>query len=65
MYYPHLLMLAALVLFVAIVSPVVLSFISYSPITNTLIVRGSNNTVIRRQNIFLQTLRLSVDRNFY
>lgn len=65
LYYPHLLMLAALVLFVAIVSPVVLSFISYSPITNTLIVRGSNNTVIRRQNIFLQTLRLSVDRNFY
>jgi len=65
LYYPHLLMLAALVLFVAIVSPVVLSFISYASITNTLNTGDSNKTIIRRQNIFLQTLRLSVDRNFF
>lgn len=58
-------MLAALVLFVAIVSPVVLSFISYASITNTLNTGDSNKTIIRRQNIFLQTLRLSVDRNFF
>lgn len=64
LYYPHLLMLAALVLFVAIVSPVVLSFISYvgRDYKSSELIRSGVS--VRRQNIFLQTLRLSVDKNF-
>lgn len=54
-YYPQLLMLAALILFVAIVSPVVLSFVSFSP-------EVKNIALSRRQVIFTQTLRCSVDR---
>jgi len=57
-------MLAALVLFVAIVSPVVLSFISYvgRDYKSSELIRSGVS--VRRQNIFLQTLRLSVDKNF-
>lgn len=56
LYFPHLLIFAALILFIAIVSPVVLSFVSFS--------KGEslNISVRRRQNIFTQTLRFSVDR---
>lgn len=56
LYFPHLLIFAALILFVAIVSPVVLSFVSFT--------ESSNKTLAlsRRQNIFVQTLRFSVDR---
>jgi NADH-quinone oxidoreductase subunit J len=57
LYFPHLLILAALILFVAIVSPVLLTFISFS-------VGRNRGYVLRRQEIFLQTLRLSVDKNF-
>lgn len=62
LYHPHLLGVATLVLFVAIVSPVLLSFISY-PRTNKI----SNETLLinsRKQDIFLQTLRASVEKNF-
>lgn len=60
LYFPHLLILAALVLFVAIVSPVLLTFVSFASVTNP----ASRSVKPRRQNIFQQTLRLSVDKNF-
>jgi len=63
LYYPHLLIVAALVLFIAIVSPVVLSFISYAGHSVGLNV-VSHPLKVHKQNIFLQTLRLSVDKNF-
>lgn len=56
LYFPHFLICAGLILFIAIVSPVVLSFVSFQSY-----VRGSFS---RTQNIFEQTLRLSVDKNF-
>jgi hypothetical protein len=59
LYFANLLFIAALVLFVAIVSPVMLSFISF---TNTSI---AGDSVSRKQDIFLQTLRSSVDKNFF
>lgn len=58
-YYPHLLMFSALILLVAIVSPVVLSFVKFSKNYEHDKLNGS-----KKQVIFLQTLRLSVDKNF-
>lgn len=57
LYFPHLLLVAALILFIAIVSPVVLTFVSFAR-TNVL-VKAS-----KKQNIFAQTLRTSIDKNF-
>jgi NADH-quinone oxidoreductase subunit J len=58
LYFPHFLICAGLILFIAIVSPVVLSFVSFS-------YSGPNSVAGKRtQDIFLQTLRLSVDKNF-
>lgn len=57
-YFPHLLIFSALVLFVAIVSPVVLSFVKFVKIDEAATIRG------KKQDIFLQTLRLSIDKNF-
>jgi len=58
LYFPHLLILAGLILFVAIVSPVVLTFISFAPSAAALV------RFHRTQDIFQQTLRLSIDKNF-
>ena len=57
LYFPHFLIFAGLILFIAIVSPVVLSFVSFAGLRLDM-------PVHRTQNIFLQTLRLSVDKNF-
>lgn len=54
LYFPHLLFIAALILFVAIVSPVLLTYITFY--------RSNKN--IRRQDIFAQTLRISIDKNY-
>lgn len=54
LYFPHFLICAGLILFIAIVSPVVLSFVSFQ----------NTATGTRTQNIFEQTLRLSIDKNF-
>jgi NADH-quinone oxidoreductase subunit J len=56
LYFPHLLIFAALILFVAIVSPVVLSFVTFSENDSKIL------ALSRRQNIFVQTLRFSIDR---
>jgi len=56
LYFPHLLIFAALILFVAIVSPVALSFVSFARSSTTTFGLG------KRQDIFTQTLRFSVDR---
>ena len=56
LYFPHLLIVAGLILFVAIVSPVLLTFITFN--------RYGTGKFIKKQDIFLQTLRLSVDKNF-
>lgn len=57
LYFPHFLICAGLILFIAIVSPVVLSFVSFRNDAEML-------KLHRTQNIFIQTLRLSVDKNF-
>lgn len=57
LYFPHLLFVAALVLFVAIVSPVVLTYITFAKKLPT-------SKFIKKQDIFLQSLRNSVDKNF-
>lgn len=57
LYFPHLLLLAGLILFVAIVSPVLLTFVSFTKTTLT-------PKLVKKQDIFLQTLRVSVDKNF-
>lgn len=54
LYFPHLLFIAALILFVAIVSPVLLTYITFY----------SSSKRVRRQDIFTQTLRVSVDKNY-
>lgn len=56
LYFPHLLIFAALILFVAIVSPVALSFVSFAQ--PSMQPFGAS----KRQDIFMQTLRFSVDR---
>ena len=58
LYFPHFLICAGLILFIAIVSPVVLSFVSFN--------NGDMRTLEVKctQDIFTQTLRLSVDKNF-
>lgn len=56
LYFPHLLIFAALILFVAIVSPVALSFVSFARSSTAIFGLG------KRQDIFTQTLRFSVDR---
>jgi len=58
LYSPHFLIFAGLILFIAIVSPVVLSFISF-------VRKRSPLSMQRTQSIFSQTLRLSVDKNFF
>lgn len=58
LYFPHFLILAGVILFIAIVSPVVLSFVSF-------VGSRSSRPIHRTQNIFVQTLRLSVDKNFF
>lgn len=55
LYFPHLLIMAGLILFVAIVSPVLLTYITFS--------QQATNIFARKQDIFAQTLRLSVDKN--
>lgn len=57
LYFPHLLLIAGLILFVAIVSPVILTFVNFTKITVT-------PKLLKQQDIFLQTLRISVDKNF-
>ena len=57
LYFPHLLIIAALILFVAIVSPVMLTYISF-------VSAGPTKLTPRRQDIFEQTLRSSIDKNF-
>ena len=57
LYFPHLLIIASLILFVAIVSPVLLTYITFYQV-------GVAKKLVRRQEIFTQTLRLSVDKNF-
>lgn len=57
LYFPHFLICAGLILFIAIVSPVVLSFVSFRSTETSLVIK-------RTQDIFTQTLRLSVDKNF-
>lgn len=58
LYFPHLLMIAALILFVAIVSPVMLTYITFFGATS------SFSLLPKKQDIFTQTLRLSIDVNF-
>lgn len=57
LYFTYLLFIAALVLFIAIVSPVMLSFVTF-------VKRDETPFLQRRQEIFLQVLRLSVDKNY-
>lgn len=57
LYFPHFLICAGFILFIAIVSPVVLSFVSFKA-------GAVPSTAKRTQDIFVQTLRLSVDKNF-
>lgn len=57
LYFPHLLLIAGLVLFIAIVSPVLLTYITFNQ-------KVFLHKSPRRQNIFSQTLRSSIDRNF-
>lgn len=60
LYFPHLLILASLILFLAIVSPVLLCYVNFgrTPIFTR------KDVINKRQDIFSQTLRLSVDENF-
>lgn len=58
LYYPHLLLIAALILFIAIVSPVLLTYITFSASVQ------KGPVLPKRQNIFRQTLRLSVDKHY-
>lgn len=60
-YYPHLLLIAALILFVAIVSPVLLTFVSFTRSSEFI---GSSLVSEKTQEIFKQTIRLSVEKNF-
>lgn len=62
LYFPHLLILASLILLLAIVSPVLLCYVTFSKAPLIGVTR--KNIVSKRQDIFSQTLRLSVDINF-
>lgn len=55
-YFPQLLFFAVLILFIAIVSPVLLAFVVFEPK-----VLRPKLSEIRQQDIFAQTLRLSID----
>lgn len=59
LYFPNLLIIAALILFLAIVSPVLLTYVTFYRSS-----ASSALSVTRRQDIFSQTLRLSVDKHF-
>lgn len=71
LYFPHLLIFSALILFVAIVSPVMLTFVSFvtlrfNPEKEFFFKLDSELKTNSRknQNIFLQTIRSSFDNNF-
>jgi NADH:ubiquinone oxidoreductase subunit 6 (chain J) len=59
-YFPHLLILASLILLLAIVSPVLLCYVSFNRSAPV----SSKRVNSKRQDIFSQSLRLSVDVNF-